>query len=330
MEATDLESLKQRLNGLATAAEKPIVVVDKTESGEVVPQPADEFKAIWNNKTSKVANIVSKNYALIQHKDAFEAVLDALAAMKENPKVKASVEEFKGRAYMTVVFEDIKADDGADGIEVGFKVSNSFDKSASLRYGGVQSKKHQEKVEEHFEFFGYRLVCGNGMTVRVPNVSIETEVKGAQAKVGDIVEVKLEHVPEHIKTTITEEAAVRTTIRHYGKNAIPQVLAVRDAFLKLPLVLKGLEEQIAFAKDIGMTREQAAKALKDLHFCDRTIEKLLEGFAVEEQNQWGLYNAITNYASHTDKLSAVAVERTLKMAQPLLVSNRGGESPSSQ
>jgi len=309
MTKMDLASLREKLNGLATATEKSIAIVDKDEKGEIVSAPCDRFKAIWNEKDNEVAAIASKHYTLIQHADAFNAVLDALSAVKDNATVKANVEEYKGKAWMTVVFDDVVANDGEKGIELGFKVLNSFDKTTSLRYGGTQTRH-----KEWFEFFGYRRVCANGMTVRVPNINLNSiSVKGSSAKVGEFTKVQLEKVEARV-----QEAAVTGTVRHYGKIAEAQMMAIREALMKLPLVVSSLEEQIKAAQSIGMTQADARKRLTELKFAPRTIAKLIEIYKTQEQNQWGLYNSATYFASHTDGMSPQAVEYTLKTAAPLM------------
>lgn len=314
LEEMDLSALRAKLNNLATASEKPVIVVDKTESGEVIPHEAKEFKAIWNNKTNELASIVSKGYVVIQHSDAFSAVIDALVATKPDAKVRASIMEYKGKAWMTAVFSDIKADDGAQGIELGFKVVNSFDKTSSLKYGG-----NQGEFKQHFEFFGYRLACMNGMTVRVPNIDLNTiEVKArAIAKVGDFVDARREAVRAYGKTEATNGK-----IRHYGKTAVIKVDAVRDALMKLPQVAKKLEEQIKLVQGIALTKKEAEDRLYELGYCERTVKKLLTQFEFEEKTQWGLYNTVTAYATHTEKLSPIAIERELDKAKPLLMEAR--------
>ena len=114
LEKIDMTALKAKLDNLATAKECPVVYVEQGE-----PKAMPDFKAIINEKTGEVETVASKGYVTIQHKDAFAAVLDAVAAASKGAKFRASVMEQGGRAWMTVVFSDITADDGVRGIELG-------------------------------------------------------------------------------------------------------------------------------------------------------------------------------------------------------------------
>ena len=309
LEPMDMETLRAKLNGLATASEKPVFVADKTESGEVIPLEAKNFKAIWNDKENQLATIASKNYTLIQHSTAFGAVLDAITAVKTNPQVKARVEERNGRAWMTVVFEDIIAKDGAQGIEIGLKATNSFDKTSSLKYGG-QGKQSTGA----FEFFGYRRTCSNGMAIRLESINWELVKPEAEAKaIGDQF-ARLE--AQVIRVDASQ------SIRHYGQNAIIKLDGIMSALAKLPYVAKNLEERIVEAQSEAIAEKEAGEMLEKLGYCDRTHKRLMEQFEHEEQTRWGLYNAITAYASHTERLSPLAVERELNKAKPLLMTAR--------
>jgi hypothetical protein len=316
LEQIDLNELKSRLDSLSTASEKPVVVVEKDNT----PRPALEFKAIVNDKDGTIHAIVSKGYTLIQHKAAFSAVVDALATIRSNDKVRATVVEEKGRAWLTVTFPEIKVDDGEAGIELGFKVKNSYDATTALTYSGTQRKSKWE--ESHFEFFGYRLACMNGMTMRIPMDFTKPVVEKKDAKVGDIVNVKLEKVEAGIQTTT--EAAASGYIRHYGDKALLNLERMRQAFLQLPEIKRQLEQTIQTVRAISLTTEEAGKRLKELGFGERVVNDIMERFKIEEQTQWGLYNSITTEATHgrmkngTNK-SILREEEMLGKASKLLV-----------
>jgi hypothetical protein len=307
---TDLEDLRAKIGELATAKECPVVYVEEGNN----PKPCEEYKAVVNEKTGKVESIASKGYVIIQHKEAFEAVLDAVAAASKGARFKASVLEQEGKAWMTVVFSDIKADDGMQGIELGIKVTNSYDKSNALKYSGTQ----KENQEGHFEFFGYRLACMNGMTVRVSMDELnldKLEVKEkSKAKVGEIVAVAREKVGAGKQIT----GAASSYIRHYGKNAKANVERVREMMQALPAVAKRLEEQIAATQKISLNMEEATKRLEELGFGPRIQEKMLERYKHEEQTAWGLYNAITAHATHSEKVSPARMEKVLKTAEMVM------------
>jgi hypothetical protein len=309
LKETDIAELKSQLDNLATAKGYPIVYVKQAEDGSNLPVKAEDYQAVVNEKTGKVETVASKGYVIIQHKQAFGAVLDAMVAASNGATFKSSVIEQNGRAYMTVVFSDMVADDGASGIQLGIKVTNSYDKTTALKYSGTNKENH----EGRFEFFGLRLACQNGMTVKV---SIEdfanlNVVNKAEAKVGDFVGV----VKEESKQSVYE---AKSYIRHYGKNTEQNVEQVRNMILALPSVAKRLEAQIKATKSVSMTAEEAAKRLESLGFGTRMSKKVMEQFAAEEKTAWNLYNCVTSYASHTEKVSPRNMENILQKAQAIM------------
>ena len=318
----DLEELRGQINGLATAKECPVVYVEQTEQGNV-PKSAEEYKAVVNEKTGAVECIASKGYVVIQHKQAFDAVLDAVAAASRGAKFRASVMEQNGRAWMTVVFSDVKADDGLDGIELGIRVTNSYDKTCALKYSGTG----KQNLEGHFEFFGLRLACMNGMTIRVNLGDIsKLNLTDKHRAVGDVV------LKKEFKVDKADVQTVKTYIKHFGKNTQMDMDRVADMFMALPVVVKRLEEQIRTVKGISLTSKEAEARLVELGFGERTTAKVLARFRREEMTAWGLYNAITAHATHESKVSPLSMERTLNRAQGIMemTAKQGkGNSPSS-
>ena len=134
LEEMELKQLKERLNGLSTAHESPAVYVEKTENGELVPVQSKRHKAIVNDRTGELENFVSKDYVVIQHRDAFAAIVDAMIVLKgENQKVRASLAEEKGRAYLAATFPEIRVDDGEQGIELGFNYCKKYQSQCNRR-----------------------------------------------------------------------------------------------------------------------------------------------------------------------------------------------------
>jgi len=302
----EIGELKQEIDALA--------LVEKCEvftNTPVAPEQralVPEYKAIRNMKTGAIETIASNRYTIIQHKDAFGAVLDALVAVSNGSKFSARVVEQGGRAWMTVVFTGISADDGANGIELGINVRNSHDKSSSLRYSGTQSKGV-------FEFFGYRRVCSNGMTIRIPLAELgdlnKVQVKGKAAKKGEIVAIKPELVGK-------VEGAVRTSIRHVGKDVDVHLERLNQMFLSLPAVAKHLEARIKAVKKISFTAKEADERLEEIGMSDRVRKRVLELYQREEQNAWGLYNAMTAHATHDASVKPSRMDWLLGKATGLL------------
>jgi hypothetical protein len=311
----DLNQLKLQLNGLATAKERPVIYVEKAADGSNIPVEVKDYKAIINEKTGKVENMASKNYVIIQHNEAFSAVIDALAATKGGSPFKASVMEQNGKAWMTVVFEDAVADDGAKGIEIGLSISNSYDGTSALKFGGSQNKFNREIS---IGLYGLRLSCMNGNVISFPIgdiTSIVEAVPKKEAKVGDIIGYKTKTI---LNEKLEPQAVARTSIRHMGQNVQINLEQMRQIILALPQVAKRLEERIKAAQQVSLSSEEANVRLEELGFGPRLREKILTRFKQEEQTIWGLYNGSTSEMTHGKTVSPQRMENGLKQAERLL------------
>jgi hypothetical protein len=312
LEEMSINGLIEKLDTLATFSERPVYSSPLLENGQPAsaPEIVPNFKAIWNDKRNECATIASSGYLLLQHKEVFAPLLEVINLTMPDAKVKASVNEYKGKAQVNVVFEHLKAQDGSAGIEIGLSLLNSGDRTTSLRLGSSQANYNAT-----FEIFALRLACSNGMIVKVPNVDFNTVrlVDRATAQVGDFIGSVVEEVRNREETT-----SVKSVIRHYGKQAQIEATAISNHLLKLPFVVEKLEEQVRTAQEIGITQEEAEKELNRLGFCPRTQKAILAGFVGEEPTVWGLYNAGTALFSHSDKISMMAVNSGLGKLAPML------------
>ena len=311
MRAMSLSELETALDSLATFSERSVYVADETETGQILgTQKLDTYKCIWNNKLNAPATIASQGYITIQHKEVLGALVSVLKETMPDAKLKASINEYQGKAEVKAVFEKFTAEDGAEGVECGISMLNSGDRTTSLKVSGSEAG-----FKSTFEFCALRLVCLNGMTVRVSGAEIDFNkaiVPKEGARVGDYVGSGLHETRELLNTQ-----EVRTDIRHYGQKAKLEVKAISNCLLQLPSVVSGLETQIKTAQGLGISGLDAENWLKTLGFCPRTTEKLLEGFKTEEATAWGLYNAGTRYFSH-EPMSMLAQNRGLRQIAPVL------------
>jgi len=270
IKVTDLAAIVDRL---PEASEKDVVVDGKTEKG---------FKAICQGE--QVLKIFTDKYALIQHRDAFAGVLDALLlAEKEN--VKAAVFQTPGRAYLTVVFPEIVVDDGAEGIELGFKVSNSH-MGEALKFSGSSTKNTSE-----FKFFGYRLACSNGMILPVELEKMTVADMELTEKKGGIFQ-------KEVRTQkILAKAGGR--IVHIG-DADAKVQLVYQKIMLMYRSVAVVKQYIDSMRNRQLTREEAIKSLEGV-FGPRIGASVLSQFDMEEQTLFGLYNSVTYLASHSER-----------------------------
>ena len=145
-----LTELLGKINNLSTARTEPILF--KTE--DQFNQVPDKF-AIVNNATNKVASVVSQQYALIQHHDVLRPIIKTLIDSHENANAKLIVKNDGNFADLRVVFPEFHINDGTkDGINLGFRATNSYDTTTSIKY----------------QLFAYRWMCDNGMITGQKNI----------------------------------------------------------------------------------------------------------------------------------------------------------------
>ncbi len=265
----------------------------------------EEKKAIVDAKTGEVFHFASDHYAVIQHRDAFNQIL---TAMNLNPKekVKGNVTSWRGRARMSVTFPELLVDDGKQGIELGFRASNSYCGDQAFRFFGARTAFKATRV---IEFFGLRKVCSNGMMVRIPLNEVNIEA-------GDRVERKEYEQREEYNIS---DAVVR--ILHKG-DVKTQLFNITKAIEDLRTVVKPLENKIALAKETQYAGTDLKKILHELGFSDK-IAYFVEKNA-EDYTNWGLYNGLTQFASNYQN-NLVRAEKDILKAQIFLSNRKFGD-----
>lgn len=126
----------------------------KTETGQtfinqqISNKSEENHMAIVNERTEKVASIVSDRYMLLEHEEAFEEILFALKDLGIG--ISGDVKEYNDGnvAVIEATFDSQEFTIGeSDECLMGFKAINSYDTSAGFQ----------------IHPYGLRLVCQNGM-----------------------------------------------------------------------------------------------------------------------------------------------------------------------
>ena len=139
----NLGELKAQAVGLDRAELIEISLPERTNAKNV-----DNFKAVVNMSTEKVATVVSKKYKLVQHKEVIDSVVEALANL--NISCNSDIKNSRNRVFVDIEFSDTKlyVNEGETFV-AGVRVINSFDKTTGI---GVLPRL-------------VRLACSNGMVV---------------------------------------------------------------------------------------------------------------------------------------------------------------------
>lgn len=230
------------------------------------PVSTENYHAIIVN--GKMVGAVSPQYKLVQHKDAFRPIADGLDRMG----IDADYNLFthKGKAWLSVLVEN-----AADTVRIGFSAMNSVDGTTAIRYAFAM-----QSVTKTVELVGYRQVCSNGMKIRVPLQNAEI--------------VKLE-TREEIEKLMEQHQ----NIVHMG-DPKSQIQAIQYVVEAVAMLKDSVSTIIERAQNYQIEEKAVLKELISVYVGKRMSQKIEDQFYKEHPSVWGLYNAITNVASHAD------------------------------
>jgi hypothetical protein len=216
---------------------------------------------------NEVVSIVSPRYLLVQHKEAFEPIAKGLDAM--NIPYQHNLFTFKGKSWLSVLVANT-----IDSVSIGFKAMNSVDGTTALKYSFALTK-----FKSWIKLVGYRKACANGMIIRVPLD-------------------RAEFVQAEVRTKVEKLLEQNQRIVHMGDKD-KEIEAVQYIVEAVSL----LSGSVAKIIEKAQSREIGAKEAKELiakYVGKRMAQKIYNRFAFENPSLWGLYNSITNVASHED------------------------------
>lgn len=130
---------------LAVAEEQEVQRVE-TVSG--VSADVDGWKVIYNKTDDRVATIPTEKYQLVQHKEFFSQVLDAVEELEFDVK-HVNVKDARERVDFEIIPVNAPTFNGEQ-VAVGIRASNSIDTTIAAR----------------IQAYGLRLVCTNGLMGR--------------------------------------------------------------------------------------------------------------------------------------------------------------------
>jgi hypothetical protein len=218
----------------------------------------------------------SKHYKLVQHKTAFQPILDGLHATGTDYEFALFLSDAK--ANLKVFCDDIP--DNGHGIRLGFDARNSLNGKSAIHY-----LFRTESVSKVIEVVGYRQVCSNGMKIRVPLDQAE-------------------FVRPEVREKIEALMVLSEKIVHMG-NPEEKISAVKYVVEAMALLKEPVALIIKRAKSIPVGQQEAKKLIGK--YVGKRLSKAIYGQFVEheEPTMWGLYNSITFVASHDVKLSTM-------------------------
>lgn len=193
MEIKNTSEVLSKTRGLSEAVSMPVYV--HTGMG---PQEIKDKQAIWNMETNTVSSVTSNRYQIIQHRDVFGAVHDALSEL--GIEVAGRLDNHYHFVKADLVFQNqgVPVRDDADGIQLGIRVMNSYNLKSAFR----------------LEMFGFRTVCQNGMsmghTMEVREIVFHTGEEKTHEK---LLEITRKFIKNVIDSNLTLQKYVDTMIK---------------------------------------------------------------------------------------------------------------------
>lgn len=271
------ENSQEALNSIPTATVETIRM-----NGKMNPK---EIKAVIVG--DRIVATVSKHYKLVQHRTAFQPILDGLHTTATDYNFALFVSDAK--AYLKIFCDEVP--DNGSGIRLGFDAINSLNGKSAIHY-----LFRSENVTKVVEVVGYRQVCSNGMKIRVP---LE----------------QAEFVRPEVREKVEALLTLSQKITHMG-NPEEKISAVKYVVEAMSLLKEPVALIIKKAKDVKVGDEEAKKLIKK-YIGKRLSGRILGQFDEEEQTLWGLYNSITFVASHGVKATTMngLIDRSAEMLE---------------
>ena len=171
------------------------------------------FKGVRNLTTGKVCAVVSKQYGLVDHNSLKTATVNAL---RQNSNIGGYIKDYGNNIVMDIYFKDdsLKVSDDKDGIMLGFRVSNSYNKTGCLK----------------IQAYGFRLVCSNGM-VAGKEIGINLNMKHTNS-------LKISRVYQAV-------SKFKDCLMKYGKDLQRHVNTAQKTWLTYHDVEKALKARLA-------------------------------------------------------------------------------------
>jgi len=235
------------------------------------PTKTDKYVGVYNVDKEKLTQVATDRYAIIQHNEVMGAVVDVLT--KNNLSVSGRVDDFgdKIRADLIFMNQTKPITDDASGVKIGMRVLNSYNKQTSFR----------------LEMFGFRTVCQNGMSLgNVMNNIKEVTFHTGKLQTLDNIRLTTERF---IRRVISSSDELQKLINE----SIYDNIYYKDAMFILEKLLKQKKhrKEICNRFDISIVEvyDKITKHREYKYYCPEN-----------NINRWDLYNALTEYATHSD------------------------------
>lgn len=256
--------------------------------------PKELGRGVYRDDTGELIAIAGKSFKPVQHMDLLNPVLDQLDELgysveERTTATPRTLYDLKGKkgAWVTA-----KTDLGGARMRTDIILGDFVEPTGSTNYlpKGEDTmftrftllNSHDGSLAVHVNSSYMRLVCLNGMVDA--NWSINTRAKHTSGLNIDALKAKIANMAEVARS---EDA---------------------DRFGLYARTLVTFEQAREFFQ---RTIAKLADKNGEAHWSEPLVEKLMGQFAMEDQTVWGLWNAMTHWASHGERKSNASLIGTL-------------------
>jgi len=291
----NLAELQKGLMNLDRAMSKPVFVDNKQYN---------DYQCVYNVDRKTPAMITSKHYKIVQHREVFDNFVEAMKELGlqgaghvwNNGNQVITQITFKGKGILDPSAGHIPGDNKTQKtIGFGVRLTNSYDKSMSIKGN----------------FFAFRGACSNGMLFGQEM----REINVHQKHVGQIDIVKT--MEDFLKGILGCEEQLQEIVSETMKDTMEWQVAYK-VMEKLFAQPKHREEVF---KRLGVSQiwKEDDKKTKAGHYEYVADDPTKVGKKV---TRWQLYNALTNYVTHGDKMTPHVQEWLHAKGSKLLLPNK--------
>lgn len=196
--------MNERTQLIAPEWRKPVIAVPLTQAFPALGE-VKEFKSkicLFNHNRTKVFDVVSDKYKVIDHGKAMDVITDAVHNYFDDPGIEPSVRSLQGGARVVATYKlpiapiVVKKGDLTD---LSFQLLNSYDRSTPfiVTLGAL------------------RLVCTNGMKMGTTFGSIKAKHVGSESE-----EERDEYLHSAIDTMVKSVPEIRELWRQWGDTKV--------------------------------------------------------------------------------------------------------------
>ena len=230
----NLTELGKIVKGMDRAVQFPVFYKNSLKKNELTQ--AKNHSAVYNVDRQRIAQIMSDEYTVLQHQDAFGSVVDALKTL--NAKVHGKVVSYNGDLiYLYGTFNDVIVKDDAKGMEIGFRITNSYNMWTSFSGSA----------------YTFRLICSNGAILK----KMIPEAKFSKKHYGQVLNYK-EDITQFITKLIESVPALEAKISLAMADTVEWKL-VEKLLPKLVLIKKHKDEIEKRLKEVKSKKKQISR-----------------------------------------------------------------------